>query len=49
MIQVLREEIEREIADRENGVVILTEDENSAESAEEIAQAEAQFAAHVAL
>ncbi|PVF99312.1 hypothetical protein CPB86DRAFT_796713 [Serendipita vermifera] len=48
-VQNLREEIKREIADQESGVSASAESEDSAESAEEIAQAEAQFAAHVAL
>jgi hypothetical protein len=49
IVQTSREAAERDIADSESGNVAPTENGNLAETVEEIAQAEAEFAAHVAL
>lgn len=47
--QTFREAADRDIAGRENDAIGSAENENFTESAEEIAQAQSEFAAHVAL
>jgi hypothetical protein len=49
VVHALREAADRDIADTESEDIGPAENENTAESAEEIAQAQADFAAHVAL